>query len=888
MDIPKKYDPIPVEEKWYKVWLENGYFKATPDSKLKPFTIVIPPPNVTDVLHLGHALNNTIQDIFIRYRRMQGFMAEWLPGVDHAGIATQVIVEREVLHYEPIEKIGKDKFLNLVWEWVNEKKHTILEQLKKLGCSCDWDRTRFTLDSGLSEAVREAFVRLYEKGLIYQGDYIVNWCPRCKTAVADEEVEHKERKGKLYYIKYPLKSQEHKSTRTQEYIIVATTRPETMLGDTACAVSPKDKKNAKFIGRTVLLPLMNREIPVIADEKVDPEFGTGIVKITPAHDPVDFEIAQEHKLPKILILDKTGVINENGGGYKGLERFEARKKVIADLEELGLLERTEPYNCAIGHCYRCKTIIEPTLSKQWFVRMKELAKPAIRAVEDGEIKFYPPRWKGVYLNWMYNIRDWCISRQIWWGHQLPVWHCREMQNAKCKMQNGIIVSKTKPKQCPYCKSKKLVQDTDVLDTWFSSWLWPFSTFGWPTQTPELQYFYPTALLSTAPEIIFFWVARMIMAGYEFMGKPPFTDVYLHGTVRDVKGIRMSKSLGNGIDPRDIIREYGTDALRFSLITTAGEGQDPHIQPNTFEFGRDFTNKIWNAYRLLDSLPNTNPNPESRKGLTLPDRWILSKQHKLIKDVTSLLDKFKLQEPAMRIYDFFWHEFCDWYLETLKIKGDKKNAIRILDNTLRLLHPFIPFITEEIWQKLSTHNSQLATHNSIMISEWPLPDPADLDLPAEQEFELIKNIIMASRNTRTDFRIPKTKPIKLLLKCEPSYPDIIKENELYIKSLGKIDSIEFIQSIPKGCKHALAKGVDIFIPLAGLVDLGQELKKLELEHSELGQLVKNTELRLASSDFLKKAPPEVVKKAHEKAKEYKQKLLKLEAHIKLIQEEISDK
>ena len=620
MEIPKTYDPTSIEKKWYSFWLKNGYFKASPDPNLKPFTIVIPPPNVTDVLHIGHALNNTIQDIFIRYRRMQGFMAEWLPGVDHAGIATQVIVEREILHYDDIEKVGRTQFLNLIWKWVNEKKHTILEQLKALGCSCDWDRTRFTLDPEMSDAVREAFVRLYEKGLIYQGDYIVNWCPRCKTAIADEEVEHKDEQGSLYYIKYPIKS--HKSQVTShKSISVATTRPETMLGDVACAINPKDKKNVKFIGKTAILPLMNREIPIIADKRVDPEFGTGIVKITPAHDPVDFEIAQKHKLPKILIMDKAGAINENGGKYKGLERFEARNKIITDLKKLELFEREEPYSHTLGHCYRCSTIIEPLLSEQWFVKMKELAKPAIRAVEEGVIKFYPPKWEGVYLNWMFNIRDWCISRQIWWGHQLPVYYCPLAEPRQPTTDNRtigcgeVIVAKDKPKQCPKCGSKNLVQETDVLDTWFSSWLWPFSTFGWPKQTSELQYFYPTSLLSTAPEIIFFWVARMIMAGYEFMGKPPFSDVYIHGTVRDAKGIRMSKSLGNGIDPRDVIREYGTDALRFSLITVAGEGQDPHIQPNTFEFGRDFANKIWNAYRLLHSLPDAKPNPDNRTPTT---------------------------------------------------------------------------------------------------------------------------------------------------------------------------------------------------------------------------------------------------------------------------------
>ncbi len=906
MEISKTYNPKSTEAKWYKFWLENGYFKASPNEARKPFTIVIPLPNVTDVLHMGHALNATIQDIFTRWRRMQGFEAEWLPGTDHAGIATQVIVERELLKDIPKEELGREKFVELVWEWVGEKKNTILEQLKELGCSCDWDRTRFTLDPNLSQAVNEAFIRLYKKGLIYKGDYIVNWCPRCETAIADEEVEHEELNGKLYYIKYPIKTKDYRP-KTKNYVVVATTRPETMLGDTACAINPKDKKNAKFIGETAILPLIEREIPIIPDSAVDPNFGTGIVKVTPAHDPADFEIAERHDLPKILIMDTHGVINESGGDYSGLSRFEAREKIILDLKKLGLFVKTTSHRYSVGHCYRCKTLVEPLLSKQWFVKQKELAKPAIEAVERGEIKFYPDRWKGVYLNWMYNIKDWCISRQIWWGHRIPVWYCKEMRNAKCKRRDGSVVSIEKPEICPYCNSKVLFQDPDVLDTWFSSWLWPFSVFGWPKETEDrgqkseispsadgqksdLDYFYPTSLLTTASEIIFFWVARMIMAGYEFMGKAPFKDVYIHGTVRDSRGVKMSKSLGNGIDPREIIKDYGTDALRFSLITTAGEGQDPRIAPNTFESGRNFTNKIWNAYRLITSLsvgrelPTAQsrelPTAQNPKSLDFGDRWILARQQRLIKEVTKSLSKYRLQGPLMQIYDFFWHEFCDWYLEIIKLKKTQGVAIEILHNTLKLLHPFMPFITEEIWQKIPHQET------SIMISHWPSPDMNLFDETVESEFELIKSIIVNCRNTRADLGIPKTKLIKVLIRCTPRERLVIEENELYIQRLGKTESPEFTKTIPKGCGVKLTRGVEIFFPMSGIVDLAPELKKLESEYIKVSLLLKNIEIRLASSDFLSKAPSDVIRATRDKAALYEQKLTSLKSSINLIKHQLS--
>jgi valyl-tRNA synthetase len=857
-ELLTRYDASIVEKAWYNSWLEHGYFSPTPDPKSKPFSIVIPPPNVTDILHLGHALNNTIQDIFVRYRRMQGFETEWLPGVDHAGIATEVVVEKELLKGITKESIGREKFIRLAHEWAMEKKDTIIEQLKRLGCSCDWDRTKFTIDPEMSDAVSEAFVRLYEKGWIYKGDYIVNWCPRCETAISDEEVDHKEKDGKLYYIKYPLAG--------KGSVTVATTRPETMLGDTACAVNPNDKKNAKLIGQTVILPLMEREIPIVADKRVDPEFGTGVVKITPAHDPIDFEIATEHDLPKIVIMNGAGMINENGGKYKGASVFEARAKVLSKLGELGLLEKIESYNHSVGHCHRCNTIIEPLLSKQWFVKQTELAKPATAAVENGEVQFFPERWKGVYLNWMHNVRDWCISRQIWWGHRIPVYYC-----TACKEE---MVSATKPDKCPHCGGTELEQDPDVLDTWFSSWLWPLSTFGWPKETKELKRFYPTSLLVTAPDIIFFWVARMIMAGYEFMGKPPFSKVYLHGIVTDAAGIKMSKSLGNGIDPRDVISEYGTDAMRFSLIATAGEGGDPHIRKNTFEIGRDLTNKIWNAYRLLTLLPDGEPV----KGLS--DRWILSHLNRLTKDVTQSLDKFRLQEPAMQIHDFFWHKFCDWYLESIKVRGDRGIAFEVLENVLKLLHPFIPFVTEEIWQKMSLEDG------SIMMSKWPSVDETQIDTASEKAFELIQSIITACRNTRSDLNVPEKKLFNLLIKSESQHKLIIKENIEYLRALGKIENIEFTQTIPSGCRRMLSKEVDVFIPLSGLVDPEKERKKLELEYAKVKELGKAAKQRLKSPEFLSKAPSDVVERTREKAKTYDQKLQKLESHIKLIEKELS--
>ncbi|HEO63929.1 MAG TPA: valine--tRNA ligase, partial [Candidatus Omnitrophica bacterium] len=684
--MESRYNSKIVEGKWYKFWEESRFFYAAPDQTKKPYCIVIPPPNVTGILHMGHALNNTIQDILIRYKKMQGYCALWIPGTDHAGIATQNVVEKQ-LASEGIKRddLGRSKFIERVWMWRKEYGSTIVKQLRRLGASCDWSRERFTMDEGLSEAVLEAFIRLYQKGLIYRGKYMINWCPRCKTALSDEEVDYKEQEGFLYYLKYPV-------GREGKYVTVATTRPETMLGDVAVAVHPTDQRFEFFKDNKIILPLLNRELDLVRDEAVDPEFGTGAVKVTPAHDPNDFEIAARHGLKPIVVMDESGIMNENAAGYKGLDRFKARKKIIADLEREGLVEKIEPYLNAVGRCYRCDTVVEPYISLQWFVKMKPLAKEAINVVKKNKVNFHPVRWKKVYLYWMDNIRDWCISRQIWWGHRIPVYYCRSCYKIQTgdlgqdvKKNKGIIVARKKPDLCPDCGSKDIYQDSDVLDTWFSSWLWPFSTMGWPEAArskklgvdskklktinqeliADLDYFYPTSTLVTAQEILFFWVARMIMAGLEFIGEVPFADVYIHGTVRDEKGRKMSKSLGNIIDPLEIIDEYGADALRFSLISITAIGQDVFLSKDKFVFGRNFTNKIWNAARFL-LLNLREPGLKSKETeYSLFDKWILASLKDLSENVQKSLDSYNFNEAAYLLYEFFWHSFCDWYLELKK-------------------------------------------------------------------------------------------------------------------------------------------------------------------------------------------------------------------------------
>ncbi len=863
-----RYNHKEIEEKWLSYWEKKGFSHADTKPSKSPYTISMPPPNVTDILHLGHALNNTIQDIYIRIKRMQGYEALWVPGVDHASIATQVVLEKQLPEGKTKEDIGREKFLEMLWDWVGDKKDHILDQLKRLGCSADFRRTKFTLDPDLSFAVREAFVRLYEKGLIYRGDYVVNWCPRCQTALSNEEVEYEEKDGELYYIRYRMPDTgcqiPDARYRMPGYLVVATTRPETMLGDMAVAVHPDDERYKKYIGSCVILPLIKREIPVIADSLVDREFGTGVVKVTPAHDANDFEIGNRNDLEKVIIMDKSGRINENGGKYAGLSREEARKVIIEDLKRKGLLEKVKPYKHSVGHCYRCQAAIEPYLSKQWFVRMKPLAEPAIDAVEKGEIKFYPQRWKNVYLAWMRDIRDWCISRQLWWGHQIPVYYCKQekIKNQKSKIKNigcgNIIVATEKPKKCPKCGGTNIMQDPDVLDTWFSSWLWPFSILGWPKKTPELDYFYPTDLLVTGPDIIFFWVAKMIMGGYFFTGDRPFRDIYIHGTVRDRIGRKMSKSLGNGIDPIDIIGQYGTDALRFSILAVAGEGQDPHIEERTFELGRNFCNKLWNAKRLLEML--REEHKESSYEPDLADKWITSRLFEVIKGIQKALHRYRLHEAVMSIYDFFWHEYCDFYLEIIKKTGHIEVGYYVFENLLCLLHPFMPFITEELYPG----------KRSLMISEYPQAGKRDRD--AEEIFKTGIEIVTDIRNAKTSFGISVKKKIPVYI--EFGNLDLIKP---YIFSLAFVS--EFIPSKPKKGIRRSSHNYEIVIPLVGVVDIEKEKTKIEKEIITLKKLLKKTKNNLSNKEFVRKADPQIVEDTKRKERDIEKKLAILTKDLK---------
>ncbi len=878
VDIPKVYRPEEVEERWYRVWLERGYFNADVHSHKKPYTIVIPPPNVTAALHMGHAYNNTIQDILIRYKRKQGYEALWLPGTDHAGIATQNVVEKE-LRKENLTRhdLGREEFVKRVWQWKEKYGNTIINQLKRMGCSCDWRRERFTMDPEYTFVVREVFIRLYHKGLIYRGKYIINWCPRCSTALSDEEVEYKTHDGNLWYIQYPLKDSE-------EYIVVATTRPETMLGDTAVAVHPDDPRFQKFIGRTIILPLVQREIPVIADTQVDPEFGTGAVKVTPAHDPNDFQIAQRHRLPAVNILNTDGTLNTNAGSFKGLDRFVARKRVVEALEREGLLFNMEPHVHNVGHCHRCNTVIEPWLSEQWFVRMKELARPAIQVVKDGRIKLHPEeRWIKTYLNWLENIRDWCISRQLWWGHRIPVYYCDACQH--------MMAAHEMPPQCEKCGNPHLRQDEDVLDTWFSSWLWPFATLGWPKATPELGYFYPTNTLVTGPDIIFFWVARMIMAGMEFMHEVPFRDVYLNGIVRDRFGRKMSKSLGNGIDPLDVIQRFSADAMRFTLIMLSSEGQDINLAEDYFEMGRNFSNKIWNAYRFL-AMNLDEPRDDYlnyRDHFELADRWILSRLNKAIVGVGNNLDNFRIHDSLEAVYHFFWDEFCDWYLELIKPRlyakdeGPEKQtaqaiASHIMKTTMHLLHPYIPFITEEIFQRLRTNRDA----ESVVIAAWPEPLEELNDPQAELEMHLIQQIIGQVRTIRSELNVPPVKKATLWFRTTDARSQrLLQTFGDYIRQLARVDTIE---KLPQGedlksTATAVVEQIELFIPLEGLIDLEKERQRLEKEIKRLEQQVLNLQKKLNNEDFLQKAPAEVIRQEKEKLKNLSKKLTKLQHNWK---------
>lgn len=897
-EIPSVYNPKDTESKWYKFWEDRKFFHAEADPKREPYTVVIPPPNITGILHMGHALNNTVQDILIRLKRMQGYCAEWLPGTDHAGIATQNVVEKG-LAKEGLKRqdLGREKFLERVWQWREEYGSTIISQLKRLGCSCDWDRTRFTMDEGLSNAVLEVFIRLYEKGLIYRGNYIINWCPRCQTALSDEEAQHRDLKGYLYYIRYPIKGE-------RGHITVATTRPETMLGDVAVAVNPKDKRHKDILGKAIVLPILERPLKVISDDFVDPKFGTGIVKVTPAHDPNDFDMGIRHNLEPILVMDPDGTMNENAGDYEGMDRFEAREAILEDLKERGLLEKIEAHSYSAGHCYRCHTVVEPYLSKQWFVKMKPLAKPAIEAVKKGKIKFYPKRWTKVYLDWMENIRDWCISRQIWWGHRLPVYYCKACSGGQrtadsgqkglsaerrtLNAEKGIIVSRTKPTECPYCGSTDIVQDEDVLDTWFSSWLWPFSTFGWPEETKDLRYFYPTSTLVTAQEIIFFWVARMIMAGIEFMGDIPFKDVYIHGTVRDETGTKMSKSLGNVIDPIEIIDEFGADALRFSIISITAVGQDVFLSKEKFQLGRNFANKIWNAARFV--ITNLSEDVDTdlcllykNDQLSLVDRWILSSLYTTLEAFDRALASYKFNEAANLLYEFIWHKYCDWYLEITKGRIKERTAqiilYKVLEKGMRMLHPFMPFITEEIWSILPHKR------DSVMIESWPHLQKDLIDKDAEGQMDLVIGVITAIRNIRAEVGVPPQKLCRAIISTSnEKRQKMIADCISLIEYLAKAESIELCKKMkyPKASSVAIFGDCEICVPLEGLIDLEAEKKKITTQISDLDKRIKSVEAKLKNKDFVTKAPEEIVSKERAKREELCGVLAKLKENLKRLE------
>jgi len=878
-EIPSVYNPRIVEEKWYKFWLEKDYFKAKNKfNKENNYSIVIPPPNVTGSLHIGHALNNTLQDILIRWKRMEGYNTLWLPGTDHAGIATQNVVEREIAREgKSRDDLGREKFLERVWQWKEKYGNNIINQLKILGFSCDWSRTRFTLDDGLSKAVRKVFVQLYKEGLIYRENYVVNWCPRCQTALADIEVESVEEKANLYYIHYPIKDSE-------EVITVATVRPETMLGDTAVAVHPDDIKYKKFIGKIAILPIMERELPIVADNYVDPEFGTGAVKITPAHDLNDFELSKRHNLSIINLLNDDGTMNEHAGKFKDLSISECRENVLKELIKKGYLKKIEEYHHSIGHCYRCGTIIEPYLSKQWFVRIKDLAEPSITAVEEGRIKFTPSRWAKVYYEWMKNIKDWCISRQLWWGHRIPVWYCQDCSE--------INVEEEAPQLCKKCGSHNLVQDPDVLDTWFSSALWPFSTLGWPEETDDLKCFYPTSVLVTGFDIIFFWVARMIMMGVKFRGNVPFKQVYINPLIKASEGKKMSKSRGNVIDPLTIVEQYGSDALRITLASLTIQGNYIYLSEERIKGFRNFTNKIWNVSRFsIMNLADFDINTieKDKLKMTLADKWIISRLNKAIKKSTDCLNEYKFGEAAKTIYEFTWNEFCDWYVEFIKPrlyqekdKIERQTAQYILwitlDNILRLLHPFMPFITEEIWQRLA-HKGE-----SIMISSWPQYKDEYVDKDAEEKMNNIMNIIKTIRNIKSDMNIPYSKKIDLYLNItEGNNLELIKDNLYYIETLIKTKSLKIKRGIekPEYSATGVLEGVEIFIPLKGIINISEETSRLEKRLIKIKNELNTVFKKINNEDFLSKAPEDIIRKEREKANELRDIKERLENNLKTL-------
>ena len=871
-ELPKTYDPKASEKRLYQFWLDGGFFNADVDKTKPAFSIVLPPPNVTGQLHMGHAFDDTLQDILIRTKRMQGYSALWMPGTDHAGIATQIKVE-EALRQEGLTRydLGREKFLERVWAWKEKYGSRIITQLQSMGCSCDWRRLRFTMDEGCSKAVKEVFVDLYQKGYIYKGSRIINWCPHCTTALSDAEVEYTDKPGHLWYIRYPL-------TDGSGDLVVATTRPETMMGDTGVAVNPEDERFRHLVGKTCILPIMNREIPIVADDYVELGFGTGAVKMTPAHDPNDFEVGLRHNLDVIRVIADDGTINENGGKYQGMDRYECRKAIVRDLEEQGYLVKTEDYSHNVGTCYRCHNDVEPLISAQWFVKMEPLAKEALRVVYDGDIKFVPERFAKTYTNWMENVHDWCISRQLWWGHQIPAYYCDDC--------GEMTVSKEPVTVCPKCGGKHVHQDEDVLDTWFSSALWPFSTMGWPDKTPELDYFYPTSVLVTGYDIIFFWVARMIFSGMEQMKAVPFRDVFIHGIVRDDKGRKMSKSLGNGIDPIEVIDKYGADALRFTLSTGIGPGNDTRFYYERVEANRNFCNKIWNASRFL--LMNLEAEDFTLPAqLDLEDKWILSKYNTLVKEVTENIDKYELGIAADKLYSFIWDNFCDWYIELCKTRltgEDKEASLRaqkvlghVLSGTMQLLHPFMPFITEEIWQALPHEGP------SIMVSSWPKADDS-LIFPAEEaEMEEIMAAIRAIRNRRSEMNVPPSKKAALIIVTQK--PDLFADAEPFMKRLAWASQVTVQSEAPVDAGKMVAcvtQACQVLMPMADLVDLDKERERLDKELENAENMVKRTQAKLQNESFVSRAPQNVVDAEKEKLQKYGELAEKLRASIQALQ------
>ena len=878
-ELSKTYSPTEIEDKWYKIWEEKGYFNAQHNSEKPGYSIAIPPPNVTGILHMGHMLNNAIQDAIIRYKRMSGFEALWIPGMDHAGIATQNKVER-MLKEEGTskEEIGYDEFLRRTWEWKEKHGGLITKQLRKLGVSLDWDRERFTMDEGLSRAVKEVFIKLYNDGLIYRGEYIVNWCPHDKTALADDEVNHIDKKGKIWEIKYRIKD-------TDDYVIIATTRPETMLGDTGVAVNPNDDRYKHLIGKKVILPLMNREIPVVADEYVDMEFGTGVVKMTPSHDPNDFEVAKRTGLEFINIFTEDAHVNSNGGKYEGLERFAARKAILADLEAEGLLVGTKEHNHAVGHCYRCDSIIEPRVSTQWFVKMEPLAKRALEVVKNGQIQITPKRWEKVYYNWLENIRDWTISRQIWWGHRIPAYYA---EDGTVFVARNMEEAKAQAKE-KFGKEVSLREETDVLDTWFSSALWPFSTLGWPDKTPDLEKFFPTNALVTGADILFFWVARMVMMSLYINDEIPFSYVYLHGIIRDELGRKMSKSLGNSPDPLDLIAKYGADAIRFSFLYNTSQGQDIHFSEKLLEMGSTFANKVWNASRfVLSNLEDFDKNAViDEKEFKLEDRWILSKLQTASRQINEYMDKYELDSAAKVAYEFFRGNFCDWYVEIAKTRvygqeGSDKTVAQyvlktVLDKGLRMLHPFMPFITEEIWQKLGLDEE------TIMLSEFPTENKKYVDLAAEKEFDYLKEIVNAIRNIRGEANVSPAKKIEVIFKIvNDGEKEILEHNAKILDKLANVEKYEFNTEIPALVGFKLVETTEIYVPLADLIDKEKEIAKLEKDIQKTQKELDRVLGKLSNEKFLSKAPKEVIDKENGIKEELENKIAKFKESIKLYQ------